>query len=164
MKALLYTKGFLLGKWLCLFYLSGLLWAAAGQAPASDAINLSTIEAQKSQHRLPIILYFRLDDCPYCQRLSEHVLHPMLKGGQFRDNAHFVEISLEADSMLDFSGHPTLPKTFAEAYGFIVAPMLVFVDGQGKQLIDPVIGLPNLAYFGFEFRQMIRAAKAKLIQ
>ena len=117
---------------------------------------------QSTTHPLPIILYFWLEDCAYCHLLEEEVLGPMSRGGQFQGKAHFVQISLEASVMLDFNGHPTDPTTFAEQYQFIVAPMLVFVDHHGKELIKPVIGLPNLDYFGFEFRQMISAAKQVL--
>jgi hypothetical protein len=48
--------------------------------------------------------------------------------------------------------------TFARRYGAEVTPTSLFMDGQGRELADRIVGISNIEYYGFYLDKAIASA------
>ena len=154
--AVVYNKARWLGK------ISVGLWLCYSLPVMAAEKSMLLVKAKAQMVQLPIVVYFSRSDCQFCQRLSEELLAPMLKHKQFEGKAVFIEVSTDQDTVINFSGVAESAIVFAQRYGDVFTPSLYFLNAQGQQVIEPVIGLPNLDYSGLEFRELM--AKSKLLQ
>ena len=99
--------------------------------------------------KLPILIMFGTDECPYCRLLKEDFLIPMLISGDYTDKVIMREahISPGAD-ITDFSGKKISIGEFSDRYGVTLFPTMVFVDDSGQTLIKNIIGITTPSLFG----------------
>ncbi|GLW60661.1 hypothetical protein Hthe01_10100 [Hydrogenophilus thermoluteolus] len=126
--------------------------------PATD---LATDGAWSHAARKPILLYFERRECPYCVR-AQRYLESVAQSR--RDRARFRRI--EADRadlpLIDFQGNPTHHAAFARAMKGTLTPTVVVVDGDGKPLAPPLIGLPDESFYSYYLEQLIEDGEAQL--
>ena len=65
-------------------------------------------------------------------------------------------------SLQDFDGVEIAGREFAARYNVFVTPTLLLLDGQGESLADPLVGTPNLEFYGFYLNKNIEAATEAL--
>ena len=133
-------NGFLRRMRVPLLFLS--LSAAAGAEPQHvtlpvvDNLQLQAAEAQAAGK--PLVLMFSLPECPYCKVVRRNYLGPLLREA----NPPMIrELTMTSrQSIHDYDRSRTTPAAVAKRYGVVVAPTLVFVDGAGEMLVDPLVG------------------------
>ncbi len=122
------------------FFLS--LSAAAGAEPPHVTLpvvdNLQQQAAEAQAAGKPLVLMFSLPECPYCKVVRRNYLGPLLREA----NPPVIrELTMTSrQSIHDYDGSWTTPVAIAKRYGVVVAPTLVFVDGSGEMLADPLVG------------------------
>jgi len=100
-------------------------------------------------HKLPILIMFGTDECPYCKQLKEDFLIPMLISGDYTDKIIIREAHIASGvSITDFSGKIISTGEFSTRYGVTLFPTMVFVDANGRVLIENIIGITTPSLFG----------------
>jgi len=145
--------------------LSGLFSSAT--AESSDipkAIDLQKDGIIAQEKGIPVLLEFSMHGCPFCEEVEEEVLQPMLISGDY-DNKVIVrniKIDEEDTTIIDFNGEKITYEELAERYYVYVAPTLVLVQGDGKEMGLEMVGVTTIDYYGAYLDQAIDQAMKKI--
>jgi len=142
---------------------------AAAQTDAPHRFNLPlahdlAADAVASRRdRVPIFLFLDRYDCPYCERALAQFVVPMSKEPPWRDRAIFRQIEIDQPlPLVDFDGSATTHRALAERYRVSLTPTIVVVDGTGRTLGGPVVGLLTADFYAAYLESAIDAAVGKL--
>ena len=129
------------------------LWLFAGALHADMRVpvaeNLQQEGQQALARQLPILLAFSADECDYCELLEEDFLQPMLLSGEYEDRIIIRKLILDNGSdVVDFSGRQTAATGLSDHYRVFVTPTILFVDGNGRELAERMIGINTPELFG----------------
>ncbi|HEY0635723.1 MAG TPA: thioredoxin fold domain-containing protein [Gammaproteobacteria bacterium] len=136
--------------------------AMAGDIPLIKDLRKEASQAQEK--RLPLLVMFSADQCPYCVRIEEDFLKPMHSGGYYDDKVIIrrVKLGSGSGSVNDFDGSRISASELAERYDVSVTPTLVFIDAQGRQLTQKLVGLTTPELFGGYLDQAIDTSLDRL--
>ncbi|MFN2308992.1 MAG: thioredoxin family protein [Gammaproteobacteria bacterium] len=129
-------------------------------APAQDL----HADARLAEARgLPILLAFTRHDCRYCTQVEADFLVPLLLNDYETNRVLIRTLLIDAGGELrDFDGTRVTPAALAERYGVRLAPTLIFVDAQGRELAERLVGLTTPDFYGGYLEAAIDAATAQL--
>lgn len=155
---------------IALFALLGaVLWSASGLSadetinevpPAEDLRALGEISQREG---LPILIEVAMGHCPWCARLEEEFLLPMLRSGDYNDRVIIRRIDLDLHTpLVDFDGRPISSSDFAVRYGVRLTPTVLLLDGQGRELAEPLVGLTTPDFYGGYLDAAIDESLARL--
>lgn len=114
---------------------------------------------QANRHRVPMLLIFSQHDCPFCERLKEEVINPMLVSGEYDNRIIIREIMIDDDQDIrDFDGNPVAPREVFTRYLLYVTPSVLLVDNMGNELAERQIGINTVDYYGYYLDQAIDQA------
>ena len=101
------------------------------------------------QQDLPILLTFTSSICSYCDLLEEDFLQPMLLSGDYGDRVLIRKLVIDAGrTITDFNGEPSTADKLSSRYRVFVTPTLLFVDGNGTELAERILGINTPELFG----------------
>jgi hypothetical protein len=127
------------------------------------ASDLAADAAESRRRRIPILLMFDRDDCPYCERALREHLVPMSRDAPWRDDALFRQVEVDKPApAVDFDGGATTHRALAARYGATLTPTIVVVDATGAPLAEPVVGLLTADFYGAYLEDALKKALAKL--
>ncbi len=88
----------------------------------------------KEQGKKGIMLFFEMDECPFCHRMKTTVLNRPDVQAYFRERFLLFPIDIEGDiEITDFQGETTTQKNFAEKqYRVRATPVIAFFDLNGN--------------------------------
>lgn len=90
---------------------------------------------------IPIMVIFSTDHCPYCVRLREEVLKPLLRNGALKGKVLMREFNIDdGGKITDFDGERVRAGIFVSRYSIYATPTVVLVDHHGKPLTEPIVG------------------------
>jgi thioredoxin-related protein len=113
------------------------------------ASNLQQDGNQAVSQRLPILLTVTSLACSYCELLEQDFLQPMLLGGHYRDKVIIRKLELyPGATVIDFNGQEITASKLSDRYRVFVTPTLLFVDGNGKELAERIIGINTPELYG----------------
>jgi thioredoxin-related protein len=121
-------------------------------------------DAQLAQtHKLPILLAFTTDYCDYCEQLEEDFLQPMLISGHYQDKILIRKVVVDASyRFTDFDGSATYTDQFANHYKVRLYPTVLFLDSQGNELAERMVGITTPEMYGGYLDQNIDEALSKV--
>ncbi len=156
MKTLLYML------FLGLVIFNGTAFAASeGSDPAKPDWSKTALEAEKSH--LPVILVFSADDCPFCERLKQTVLSPMINHGDLGKRALVREFNIGTGGKIkDFDGEKVRARRFVSRYHVFATPTVVILDAQGRELTDPIVGFNDPDDYRTHLEAALRASRTLL--
>ena len=130
-----------------------IFWLAASglfaEVEVPVATDLQQLGIQASDRRLPILLSFSAIDCSYCELLEEEFLEPMLLGGEYTDKIIIRKLVLDNGSRVgDFSGRQIDATRLSDRYRIYVTPTMLFVDSDGRELAERMVGINTPELFG----------------
>lgn len=150
---------------LLLLAVSPVVWAE-GTLPPVTIVETTDFEAlgrEAKRRNLPILLMFSADHCPYCVRVKEEFLKPMLRSGDYDDRVVIRRIELGVyDRIRDFDGSEIYRADLSGRYSIWVTPTLVYLDHTGKQLAEKMVGLTTPDFYGGYIDMAIETARDKL--
>lgn len=136
---------------------------APGRQPAgaplqlAPAVDLQREARQAAAAGWPLVLLFSRADCPYCQRVRQDYLLPLLQDARF---AGLVIRQIDIDrprALRDFAGRPSQHAAFAAQQGIRWVPVVGFYAPDGRPTAEPLVGalLPDfyLAHLENALRQ-----------
>lgn len=90
----------------------------------------------KQEGKKGIMLFFEMDDCPFCARMKSTILNQSEVQDYYRQNFLMYPIDTQGDTpMTDFSGKETIEKAFALEHRVRATPTIVFFDFDGKAVV-----------------------------
>lgn len=105
--------------------------------------------ATARQGHLPILVMFSADYCSYCTVVKNDFLKPMMYSGDYEGKVLFRMVTLSSGrELVDVDGRRIDAREFADRYQVRVTPTLVFIDGQGRQVAEKMVGLTTPDFFG----------------
>ncbi len=133
---------------------------AAGITLASD---LEGEGRKAEQICVPLLLEFAADDCEYCTLLEQEVLNPTLLNRDYDRRVLMRKLLIDRTRKLrDFTGQLVEPGELAERYRVFVTPTLLFLDSEGRELAERMVGVMTLEFYGGYLDQALDEARAKL--
>ena len=111
--------------------------------------DLQTLGRRARREGKIILMEVEASDCPYCRRLEEEILKPMLRSGDYEDNTLIVQLEIDSYAdLVDWNGRKTTPAEFSQRYGVFVTPTLLFLDPQGREVSKRIVGINSVDFFG----------------
>lgn len=121
--------------------------------------NLKMDSELAGSHSIPLLLMFSQEDCPFCLKLTEEILEPMLISGDYTDRVLIRELMIDGNQdIVDFSGYSIDPRAVFSRYLLYVTPSILLLDKQGKELAERQIGINTVDYYGYYLDEAIDQA------
>ena len=138
--------------------LTCVLLATGGVTPAAEPGIARDLAAQARPDR-PVVMFFTLAGCPFCERARRSYLAPLARASA--DRLTVLEVPIEA-RLAGFDRKPLSGRDLARAYGVSVYPTVVVVDSRGQALAEalPGFGVPD--FYGALLDARIERAIARL--
>jgi thioredoxin-related protein len=100
-----------------------------------------------------ILLFFEMDDCPFCHRMKTTVLNQSQVQDYFRKHFRIFSVDIEGDvEITDFQGRHTSQKDFAfKQYQVRATPVFAFFDLDGRLIArhtGPTSGVEEFLWLG----------------
>jgi len=141
----------------------------AGNASGKDVVSMQQIadfrheaEITRTQN-LVLVLEFSRADCPYCRKLEKLFLLPMRRNAGYDDKILIRSISLDEDkSVIDFEGRSLTTDQFATRYGVSMTPTLLFLNADGVEISERLVGIWSEDFYGYFIDTRIDAARENL--
>ncbi len=86
----------------------------------------------------------------------------MLLGSYYKDRVLIRKLELDGDDVRGFAGELLTPSAFARIYGVTVTPTMLFLDPNGKELSERMIGIATPELFGGYLDEAIEEALVKM--
>lgn len=87
----------------------------------------------KQEGKKAVMLFFEMDDCPFCARMKSTILNQSEVQDFYRKNFLMYPVDTNGDTpMTDFSGKETIEKAFALEHRVRATPTIIFFDLEGK--------------------------------
>lgn len=87
----------------------------------------------KQQGKQGIMLFFEMEDCPFCARMKATILNQSEVQDFFRKHFLIFPVDTQGDvPMVDFKGKETVEKTFALQQRVRATPVIMFFDLEGN--------------------------------
>ncbi|HHJ17002.1 MAG TPA: hypothetical protein ENJ80_09925 [Gammaproteobacteria bacterium] len=151
-------------KWVARVLAATMIFSAShalADVPLADSLAQAGQQAERSC--VPLLLEFAADDCDYCVLLEREILAPTLLNRDYDRRVLMRKLVLDRDLELrDFTGKPVSAAQLAGRYKVFVTPTLLFVDAQGRELAERMVGVTTLEFYGGYLDQALDAAQDKL--
>lgn len=134
-----------------LFILS-LVSVAVWSGEIQRAADLHQDGEDASRTGKPIVMLVSASDCLYCEVLKDNVFV-----GMERDDRIILR-ELGTDNpirLIDFDGKTTDHQDFARKHGLFFTPTVLFLDGNGQPLSEPLVGVANVDFYAYYLERRI---------
>lgn len=135
-------------------------WAAA--VPLATDLRRDGYQAESDCK--PLLLEFSDTGCSYCHLLETEVLNPTLLNRDYDRRVLMRKLLLDNPARLkDFDGSGELSaRQLAERYKIRVTPTLLFVDAQGEELAERMVGVTTLDMYGGYLDMSLETSRDRL--
>ncbi len=157
-------------RWLTL--LSPLVLIATlctADAVSGDEVSIQGIVDMRSEaqmlksENLVLVLEFSSEYCGYCRKLENLFLLPMQRNAAYDDKILIRTISLDArETMVDLEGRTLSTSEFASRYGVSLTPTLLFLNAEGIEMSERLIGIWSEDFYGGFIDNRIDEARSKI--
>lgn len=95
------------------------------------------LQRAKDEGKKGVLIFFEMDECPFCHRMKETVLNQPEVQAYFREHFINIDIDIEGDVEINnFKGEPITQKQFAVKVNRVRAtPVFAFYDLEGNQVV-----------------------------
>ena len=148
-----------------LFTLGGLLspLSQAGDVTVQTVTDLESLGELARDRKLPVLIMFSQEDCPYCTIMEESYLKPMLRNRTYANKIIIRQVRVDSfKTLTDFDGSRIEADHLTSRYRAWVTPTLVFLNGDGKEIAGKLVGIGTEGFFAGEIDNAIDAALMKL--
>ena len=112
--------------------------------PTTDSLPVAARAA--AAHGQPLVVMTTLKGCPFCDVVRNHYLGPMQRSGQ----VHAIQIDMtdKTSVLMGFDGRPTTPSAQVTAWNARLAPTVLFLGPDGRELVERLRGVAVQELFG----------------
>lgn len=138
-------------------------FAAAENALLKQAQDLQTLGETAQQKRIPILLMVSQEHCGFCELMKQEVLEPMLLSEEYADQVLMRELLIDpGERVINFAGRQQAADDFGDGYKVWVTPTLLFLDPQGREAAEPILGINTVDFLLFYIEDAIDSAKSTM--
>lgn len=141
----------------------------ASGAAVNDVVSMQQVSDLREEseiaraNKLVLMLEFSRDDCPYCRKLEALFLLPMQRNTGYDDKILVRMISLDDDkNVIDFEGQTLTTNEFAARYGVSLTPTLLFLNADGVEIGERLVGIWSEDFYGVFIDDRIDTARGRL--
>lgn len=128
-------------------------------------LDLSLDVQQSQQKNQPLVVFFSLPDCSYCEEVRGNYLMPLVRDVPPGDQVLIREVSIVSNASLKgFQGELLTQAQFAKQYKIRVAPTVVMLGKDGVLLTKPLVGAGMAGFYGAYLDNAFEAARRTLQQ
>ena len=121
------------------------------------------LKEQAESAELPVLLLFTAQDCDYCEAIRSNYLEPMIRSGKYSSSILFRQLYIEDYSYVrDKNGELIGGDQVALKYDVDVTPTILFLDSDGNELTERLVGLSGADYFDKLLSTHISLARTNL--
>lgn len=122
---------------------------ASGERVVIEEVNLEKLAEKMKQDKLGLMIMFHAEYCDYCKRLESDLLQPMVRSGDYDDKILIRKIQVDgAYDLVDFNGERISSDELSTRYDASLTPTLVFLDADGKEQAERILGYTTPDLFG----------------
>ncbi len=122
---------------------------ASNDSVVVEENNFEQLAQQMKQEKRGLVLMLHAEHCPYCIQMDEEILSPMVISGEYDKRVFIRKLQIdEARDVKDFSGNTVEPSDISDDYNVKLTPTLVFLDHEGKEMAEQMIGINTVELFG----------------
>jgi hypothetical protein len=104
-----------------------------------------------------------LHGCPHCEVVRRGHLLPLLRGTPDMPTLVIRQVEINGrDRLRDFDGKIITHADFALQHHIKIAPVVMFLDAQGRMLTEPLVGSKIADFYGAYFDAALAEARSKL--
>jgi thiol:disulfide interchange protein len=128
------------------------------------AVDLKKDAQTAQQHQVPIVLFFTATWCGYCKKLEENILNPLFERTDLESYGEFRQVVMDKSHwmMKDLNGQAIEMKTLGPALKIKVAPTTLFLNAQGQQIAEPIVGLTLEEFYPGNLEKSLNQALSAL--
>lgn len=151
-----YARRALIGLTLS-FSLLGTAYAEPGELIEEKNFQALSVEMQKQ--KLPLLLMLHADYCDYCRQLKKLYLEPMERSGDYTGRILLRQLDIHSGRKITgFGGQVMLSGELADSWKVIVTPTLLFLDAEGRELAERMLGFNSPDFYGAYLERAIEQA------
>jgi thioredoxin-related protein len=125
---------------------------------------VSDARLSRNQHK-PILLFFSMQGCSWCEYVEEEHLKPMLRNADYRKKVIIRKVMTDDySSVIDFNGTPISVSQLSLRYNASFTPTVIFLDHNGQQLAPRILGVRNTEMYGGDLDEGIELSCQRLRQ
>ena len=129
---------------------------AAAQGELRVANDLHSLGHESDIHNIPIVLFFSSEHCEYCDLVRNEFLNHLATDPAFMDRLLLREVRMDSiRPLLDFSRQSITHAAFSERRTVELVPTIQFTDGVGDILVEDIVGVTTLEFYGAYLEQAI---------
>ena len=145
-----------------ILFLLSLSSAVSGEPLLETVKDLRVLEQQAASAGLPVLLLFTTQDCEYCEAIRSLYLEPMIRSGKYESRILFRQLYIEDYSYLrDKNGEFIGGDQIALKYDVEVTPTILFLDADGNELAERIVGLSGADFFDESLNTHISHARSQ---
>lgn len=128
------------------------------------AVDLKKDAQTAQQHNVPVVLFFTATWCGYCKKLEENILNPLFERTDLESYGEFRQVVMDKSHwmMKDLNGQAIEMKTLGPALKIKVAPTTLFLNAQGQQIAEPIVGLTLEEFYPGNLEKSLNQALSAL--
>lgn len=148
---------------LCAVALNAPSTAQAAAAALPSAADLAADGRAAAASGRVIVVLYSTPGCPWCHKVREGYLKPMLANADEAARVIIREIDVASDArLIDFDGAATSQREFAARRGIRFVPNVAFFGPRGEAVADALVGFTSADFYGAYLDARIDAGLAKL--
>lgn len=138
-------------------------FASDGPIDLPRATNLQKQGQVAQKRHTPVVLVVVSNTCPYCQKLEEEILRPLILSGEYVDRIQLQILNQDDyDHRIDFDGSKRSPGAIADRYRIQLVPTVLILGPNGEELAERLIGINVVDYYWAYLDRAIEEASSKL--
>ncbi|MDQ5769076.1 thioredoxin family protein [Thiothrix subterranea] len=144
-------------------WVTSLAPTAIGAEAIPEANDFQALQQEMQRKGIPLLLAVRADYCGFCRQLETEHLEPMLRSGQYDARILIRRFDLGSEqTVVDFNGERIDADEFAARHQASLTPTLLFLDAEGKEVAERLLGYNSPDFYGAYLEDAITTAQRAL--
>ena len=146
----------LLVRRLLVFIFLAVAIESAAQGELRMANDLHGLGRESGLRKIPVVLFFSSVHCEYCDLVRDEFLNHLSTDPSFMNKLLLREVRMDSiRPLLDFSRRSISHAAFTEQRAIELVPTIQFTDGVGDILVEDIVGVTALGFYGAYLEQAI---------
>ena len=146
----------LLVRRLLVFVFLAVAIESAAQGELRMANDLHGLGRESGLRKIPVVLFFSSVHCEYCDLVRDEFLNYLSTDPAFMNKLLLREVRMDSiRPLLDFSRQSISHAAFTEQRAIELVPTIQFTDGVGDILVEDIVGVTILGFYGAYLEQAI---------
>ena len=129
---------------------------SAAQSKLRMADDLHGLGRESDLRKIPVVLFFSSEHCEYCDVVRDEFLNHLSTDPAFMNKLLLREVRMDSiRPLLDFSRQSISHAAFTEQRAIELVPTIQFADGVGELLVEDIVGVTTLGFYGAYLEQAI---------